>query len=875
MKKSILSFCLVVFSLTLFAQMPAGGGGRNSANMNAGRFYGKVIDASNKKPVEYASVQLTMSKFDSVLKKRKDTLIAGMLTDKKGEFSLENLPVFGKFKMKITAIGFKTLDLQPSFDIKFSRGQDMSSMLNSVDKDLGNLSITTDIKQLQDVTVTATKKSLELSIDRKVFNVDKNIVTAGGTAEDVLKNVPSLAVDIDGNVKLRNSAPQIFVDGRPTTLTIDQIPADAIESVEIISNPSAKFDASGGMSGIVNIVLKKNRKTGYNGSVRAGIDSRARVNLGGDINARQGKVNVSLSANFNQRKTISNGYTDRYETFRIPVIRTQQNTDNEGKGYFGFIRAGIDYFIDNRNTLSLGSSFNRGNFTNDNEINYQYDSLYSSIKTEYQHRNTHNVNDMKNIGNTTLSYKHLFTKAGRELTADFTYSRGRRDFTNNYVTSLPAYQPPYNSVLQLNEGYGTNTNYTFQSDFVNPIADKKKIEMGIRANIREVRNQNLNYIYDKTSSLYVSLPNLNSNYKYSDKVFAAYTTFTNTNKKGNFGYQLGLRVESSFYDGSLIDSNRTFSNKYPFSLFPSAYLSYKLKKNQELQLNYARKINRPNFFQLLPFIDYSDSLNISVGNPGLIPEFTNSLELSYQKEFKNKGNLLITAYFKNTDDLITRYIYSDSDNIVPKRKILVSTFVNANRTYSYGLEIISRNPFTKWWEVTANANLYNAHIEAGNLQQNLQQEQLTMFAKLNQTFKLPKNFTIQLTADYQTKSVIPQSSGGGGGGGRGGGMGGGFGGGLQSATQGYIKPQGGVDFAVRKEFGKDKQATLSLNINDIFKTRKYATYSSSSLFTQDDWRIRDWRVVRLTFSYRFGKFDVQLFKRKNTKVSNDNGDMMQ
>src|SRR6188474_808970 len=319
MNKLVLVFLLNLTSFCLFAQNPMQrpGGAGNGQQMN-GRMYGKVVEAQSGKPVDAASVQLVQSRMDTATKKRKDVIIAGMLTKANGEFSLENVPLFGQSKLKITAIGFKPLEQNVGFEIKMQPGADMSAMLNAIDKDLGNLKLEIDAQVLGNVTVVGSKPQFQLGIDRKIYNVEKDVIAAGGTAVDVMKNVPSLSVDLDGNVTLRNNAPQIFVDGRPTTMQLEQIPADAIESVEIITNPSAKFDASGGTAGILNIVLKKNKKVGYSGTLRAGIDSRAKIGLGGDINLRQQKLNIFASGMFNQRKSISDGTTTRLNTYYNP-----------------------------------------------------------------------------------------------------------------------------------------------------------------------------------------------------------------------------------------------------------------------------------------------------------------------------------------------------------------------------------------------------------------------------------------------------------------------------------------------------------------------------------------------------------------------------
>ena len=292
-KRLICSLVFICLTGIVSAQFP--GAGQNRAggqNMNVGHFYGKIVDAATNKAIDAASVQLVQNKLDSATKKRKDVVVAGMLTDKKGEFSLENLAVLTSYKLIITAIGYKVIEQKAVFDMNMDAAKpgDFTSMINAVDKDLGNIKMQLDALQLQEVTISNTKPLLTMSIDRKIFNVEKNLTSVGGTAVDVMKSIPGLNVDIDGNVNLRNAAPQIFVDGRPTTMTLEQIPADAIATVEIITNPSAKFDASGGGAGILNIVMKKNRKTGYNGSVRTSIDSRGKPSFGGDINVRQQKI---------------------------------------------------------------------------------------------------------------------------------------------------------------------------------------------------------------------------------------------------------------------------------------------------------------------------------------------------------------------------------------------------------------------------------------------------------------------------------------------------------------------------------------------------------------------------------------------------------
>ncbi len=856
---------LLFFSVATQAQMPGGAPGRGAGAQQqlTGRFYGKVVDASNK-GIEAASVTLVQERMDTATKQRKEVIVGGMLTSAKGEFSIENIPAFGRYKLRITGIGYKDFEQAAAFQMpNRNGGGNPSAMLSALDKDLGNIKLEIDDKILSGVTVTSNRPLLQMGIDRKIFNVDKNIVSQGGTAVDVMKNVPSLNVDIDGNVTLRNNAPQIFVDGRPTNLTLEQIPADAIESVEIITNPSAKFDASGGTAGILNIVLKKNKRVGYSGNVRANIDSRLRTGFGGDINIRQNKVNFFAGANVNQRKSIGTGTTHR-TTFGKITSESNQNDRSEMKGIFGFGRAGLDYFISNRNTLTVSGTMARGNMSPFSENDIYIDSLTNNgTISRYQPRYTNSKNEFRNMG-AQASFKHIFPKAGHEWSADVNYNRGKNQnnaliTTDYYLLNPKQFERQYQ---QRQMGSGNNENLVVQTDYSNPINDKAKFELGARASIRKV-NSATNYYSVETNGVLTPRSDQNIVYNSEDRIYAAYGTFSNRIK--NFGYQLGMRLESSDYTGKLPNKDQSFNIKFPVSLFPSLFLTQKIKENDELQFNYSRRINRPNFWQLFPFYDFSDTLNISRGNPGLNPEFTNSLELSYSKIFKNRDNFIASLYFKNTSDLITRYQQLEYVEFI-QDTVPVLGYINANNSYITGLELTSRNKITKWWDLTSNANFFTSKIDLKDLPD--PDQFLSYFVKINNSFRLPKNFTLQLSADYQSKII--SSPGGGGGRGFGGGGGGMFGGGSSTA-QGFIRPNYGVDAALRYEFLKNRTAAVSLSINDIFRTRKYDAHTESPFFVQDVVRRRDPQVVRLNFNYRFGKFDANLFKRKNNRMEGDGG----
>jgi outer membrane receptor protein involved in Fe transport len=881
----LLTFFMSLSALQLWAQFPTGGRppGAGGQNMNMGHLYGKIVNEKTGKGIDGATVQLIGNRFDSVSRKMKQAILNTQITKSKGDFSFENLSIFGNFQLKVSSLGYKAITQAVGFGMKMPpAGGNMQQMMGMIDKDLGNIKLTEDSTTLANVTVTSSAKPLlELGIDRKIFTVDKNLNSTGQTAAEVMKNIPSLNVDIDGNVTLRNAAPTLFVDGRPTTLTLDQIPADIIDKVELITNPSAKFDASGGTAGILNIVLKKNKKIGYNGGLRTGIDSRGKINLGGDINLRQNKINLGLSANLNEFKSISSSSINRdnLQTFLPNKVNTFMNSVNEGQ--FKFFRGSLDIFLDNRNTITIAANYNRGRF--ENEQNQRVDSVIKQNFASYNLINNVSDRSFENLG-TQVSFKHNFAKNGHNISADVNFNSSNSNGSS--LIKIQTYTPEAfmkgNPLLQLNNSTGDNRFLTFQTDYENPLTDDSKLEAGLRAAIRDNSSINDQYRFNNTTGKYELVPAISSRYKFHDEVWAAYTTYSF--KKGRFSYLLGLRAESSNYQGTLLNvkgqDSLNFKVEFPISLFPSIFSTYKLTDKQDLQLNYTRKINRPNFFQLMPFPDYSDPQNINIGNAGLQPEFTNSFELSYNNTYKKNANFLASLYFKHTSNLITRYVYRDINALIPGDSAYFSTYINANYSFATGLELTNKMAVSKSWDMTVNLNIFSSSLRADLPNEKFSNNLVSWFGKVINNFKLKKSWSIQLSGDYQARTVLPPG-GGGMGGGRGGFGGGGgmmWGGGPQTTAQGYNLPRYGVDLAIRKDWTwkNGQTGSLTLSMNDIFKTQLFQSYSESAFFQQTSERRRDPQVLRVNFSYRFGKFDASLFKRKSTKSDPSSGmsDMM-
>lgn len=808
MTATLLSVGLLLAAQTLLAQGPPVGRGTMPA---IGKIYGKVFEAGSRTAVEYATV--------TVLALKKDSIIGGSLVRSNGDFTIDKLP-FGMYRVKVSFIGYKTLEKQVSITPQ------------KYEQDLGNLRLEIDAEQLATVEITEERNTMALGIDRRTYTVDKDLTSQGGTGLDVMRNIPGLTVDADGGVKLRNASPTIFVDGRPTTLTLEQIPAEQIERIEVITNPSAKYDAST-TGGILNVVLKKNTKPGYNGAINAGIGTNTRYNVGGNINIKEGKVNFFTSYNLNINRFDVEGFTDRENFSSGEMVGgfRQDNLATSGRK-FQFVRFGADYQISNRNVLTLSQNFGGGNFDNDEQQVFNtFDGNRQAVSTGTQ------VNEQANFwrnSSTQVIFRHNAPKAGKEWTTDLTYNRSRNGTDALYTLSSlnPAGDLlPGMPRLQKNDGGGQNQVVTFQFDYVDPLTEKTKLEWGLRSNYRQ-NSSDLDVRIKQGAADFMPDTSLTNYFVVDDIINAAYINMSSA--FGKWNYQAGLRFEQTYFVADITNKGQNFSYIYPDgldnlgkALFPSVFLSRKYGENREFQANFSRKVNRPGFFQMMPFIMFADAQSFRIGNPALAPEFFNIAEINYSQIFK-KGNYLGSLYFRQTQDVITNYVY-----VLPTdSSILVSSFINGNNQYSYGTEHTVKYSPVKTFDLTLNANVFYTDIEGGDAIGNLNNQGFSWNTKLIASYRLPKAWTLQLNGEYEAPRIIPQ---------------------------GRTNHVYGADFSVNKAL--TKSWTLNLSLVDMFNTRRFGALYNTPFFTQEFIRRRDTRFLRFTVSYRFGEFDASLLKR--------------
>ena len=817
------------------------------------KVYGKVIDLQTNRPIEAASVQLFVRK--STADNNSDSLIGAMLARANGDFEFEHIGPFPLLKITVSAIGYSYYEQEIKF---FDTTAAPGSFLQ---KDIGNVVLGRQAEQLEGITIVAERPAFKMGIDKKIFDVSKSLTAKGGSAVDLMKNIPSVSVDVDGNVELRNSSPTIFIDGRPTILTLDQIAADDIERVELITNPSAKYDASSG-SGIINIILKKNKRRGINGLVSVSGGTPGSFGTNANINLRQGKLNFFASGNYSSSRDNSKGSSSRQNKLNGNTISYfDQHSLNKRERNFNSVRFGVDYFIDNRNTLSLSQGITNGRFKNGEEQDQEY--LDENKALERWGLRTSDGRFRFKRNSSQLFYTHTFPTEGKELNASVNVNWGNVEDHSDILNTF--YHPDgtlYESPNRVrNEGANDNNQVTAKIDYVTPFANGNKLETGVRSYINNYKSFFNSFSVINNDE--VKLP-LSNNYKYEEQVHAAYITYTG--KLGSIGYQVGLRGEYSKFSGNLIDSSLSFGYEYPDqlrniwdALFPSLYLSKNLSETDEIQLNYSRRVRRPNFWQLNPFIDINDPLNIQQGNPALKPEFRNSFEFNYSKNFANNSNFLASVYYVNTMGDITRYSdtltalqYEQLDNAAVDPNAILNTFINSESVNRVGLEMTLQQKLGKNFDITPSLSFDYRKVKAGTGKTDLSNEGFDWEAELTANYKInSKNeksvfnkMSFQLTGDYEAPRVLPQ---------------------------GKRLEEFSADFAVNKSLFKNDRGSITFAVNDIFDSQKFGVIYDTENFYQESYRRRRVRNFRLTFSYKFGDNNFSIFKRRGGDNGGDRG----
>lgn len=758
-----------------------------------GMITGKVTDTRGE-PVPYASVAL-FSAQDS-------TLEGGGASDDHGRFTVESAP--GDYFIRVSFLSFADR-VVPGIHVEAG-----------ATVPLGQVVLQENSQLLDEFVVEAEKSQMELRLDKRVFNVGKDLSNVGSNASEILSNVPSVEVDVDGNVSLRGSGNvRILIDGKPSGLTgeanadaLRMLQGSMIEQVEVITNPSSRYDAEGEV-GIINIVLKKERKQGVNGAfeVTAGYPH----NYGGSfsLNYRRNGVNLFASNGTSYRQTPGNGHSlHRYDG---PDTNYYYRNDREHSrgGLSNMTRAGADFYISEKNVLTTALLYELSDGNNDALIKYldlnnTDEVLVTTVRDELENEMTQNIE-------ATLSFRRTFSQEGRSWNTDvkWTQNDDSEDASLIQTSSLPSVAP-YN---QRSSNTENEKNYLFQSDYVQPVGGAGKFETGVKASLRRIENA---YSVElNNTGEWLPLADFTNELRYHEDIYAAYTMYSNKYKK--LSYQGGLRAEYSDIRTELVRTGERNPRSY-LNFFPSAHLSYELTENTSVQLSYSRRLSRPKFRELIPFSAYSDARNLRIGNPNLDPEYTNSLEAGYLRTF-TRGSFLGSVYYRHTTGVVQRITFTDTTGLI------VTYPINLSTQDAIGIEANVSYEFTKWWRVNGNINLYRAIVNGSYEGRTYHSDTYTATGRGTSVFKLPKDISLQLSANYSA----PRES-----------------------TQGRILAMYHADLGLSKDLLKGN-GTLTGSIRDVFNTRRFRSVTNTGyLYAESDFQWRA-RQFLLTFTYRLNQ----------------------
>ena len=757
-----------------------------------GTVTGVILDKQLMEPIPYASVVVTNLEGE---------IVTGTVSAEDGTFELEKIPE-GTYNFKIQFMGYDTYEKE----VRISEDQRSLNM--------GQILLIPATAQLNDVTVVAERSTIEQRIDRKVVNVGKDLTTVGATAAEIMNRIPSVTVDQDGNLALRGSQNvRVLVDGKPTNMDVatllKTIPSTSIKQIELITNPSAKYDPEG-MSGIINIILYKNTSLGFNGNVAGGVTVGEKVRSNGsiDLNYREGKFNFYANLGAGARENILRG--------KIVDINSGNGEYPDllfGNGNF-LGKIGLDFYLNETNTLSFYTNQNffmeygRGEFA----IRYP-------ASPEENFSQIYDIDERNRSRNYNFAYRKEFEKDGHDLQFEADYNHYTNDEESYYsFNGAQADRPSYFEWVDKDE-----KTTLLNLDYVNPLSETSKLEVGAEARI----NQTENYFESDNSALEDMF------YTYDRSIYSFYSTFGQ--ELGKWAYQVGTRLENYLVDADQ-DGARVYEEDL-FTLYPSAFVTYTPGEKNVFQVSYSRRVDRPGRNQVTPVRQVSTPLLTVMGNPDLQPQFTNSMEFNYTRKIK-KASLSSSLFYRVIEDEIEQVVTVDPLN--PEHIIL--TFHNSGRSQSYGVELSGRLSPADFWDFNADFNLYGQEFSGYLGTTYVEEEDVAYSIQTNNTFKATDRLRFQLFAMYRSPSRSLQ---------------------FESEEMYFVNIGGRYSFL-------EDRASLSLNFNDIFRTQ-YQTFTTSIPVPKTGELRNDSRSVYLGFSYRFGGGESKRLQRKQREDNTSGG----
>lgn len=793
MKKITQTLTLLLFCCSLLTQAQSG--------KQKLKVTGKVLEKTSNQPLEYATITLKNSSDPKAL--------AGGVTNAKGEFSIDVIP--GTYDIITEFISFKSSEIK------------QKSITKNVS--LGTIYLAEDAKQLDEVVVRAEKTTVEIKLDKKVYNVGSDLMVKGGTVSDVLDNIPSVSVSADGNVSLRgNENVRILIDGRPSnainvTEALRLIPADAIEKVEVVTNPSARYDAEGG-GGLLNIILKKGKNQGFNGTFIANTGYPENNGISGTLNYKTKKFNLFTTQGYNYRNNPGQGLNDsKYFNSDGSVknyVYEKRENDRFNNAYNG--TAGIEWFINPSTSWSNSVNYRKSNGNNQDNVfqdNYDQDFVYQFTRNRLNNENS----DSENFEYASNFIKN-FKKEGHKLTADISISSNK-----DINTALISDKTSNSSLVKFDDtknNQDQNRNL-FVVDYVLPLAKGQQFEAGYRGDFTFLDTD-----YAVTTSG-TSVSNFTNFLEYKERINAVYTQYGA--KVKNLSMLFGLRYENSNIDINFLETNDFNTKKYG-NFFPSAFFTYELSKSSSTSISYSKRIQRPRGRFLNPFNNLSSNINIFVGNPDLDPALTDAIDFGYIKRW-DKLTLNTSLYFNKTTDAF-QFARRESGQIVNGIPVVIASPINLGKEFRSGFEItLNYSPY-KWWKLNSNFNFFAVQTRGEFVYTNSNNEEIIQnfdFDATSWSARLTSKVTLPAKIDWQTNLSYN---------------------GPQDNAQGSRLGIFAMNLAFSKDVLKDK-GTVAFNINDVFNSRKMM--SETQLPTVESYSEMQFRVRQFTlsFTYRFNK----------------------
>lgn len=791
--------------MILFAQS-----GAVAAQVSVSTITGIVHDQSSKLPIEFATVQLLLPG-DSMV-------INTTVTDRKGKFLLEKIAA-GNYILRFSFIGYEKTILPVT--------------VKQPKENAGTIEIGVLSNNMNEVVVTARRSLLNTSIDRKIYNVSQDIMAQSGSASDILKNIPSVDVDIEGEVSLRGSPDvMILINGRPSPLMgkskaeiLQQLPANSIERIEVITNPSARYKPDG-TSGIINIVMKKNTKLGWNGSVVANVGNNDRYNGGLSLNYKPGKLNLFGNYNIRQdrRFRLNNISREYFDSAGIVSGFYTEDSRTVARPLSNIVTVGADYTVNEHNSIGVSGNYDYRKLTrNDVVQKFFYDK--NNLLTSNYNRLRYDP-EFEREKDATAYWQHNFSKEDHELRVELNVSSSEEEEDNHYtdVYYFPVLQPSLDNTLIKQ----TDDQQQITIEYSNPLSEDSKLEAGYDGSFNQIDMDFYGEYYDTAQRKFVRDDLKSNRFKYSEAIHAVYGTYGHS--YGAFGYSAGLRLEQVNITGNLVTKDSLISNNY-FKIYPTLHLAYKLKKG-EIQLNYSRRVNRPDGDELNPFPEYQDPYNIRAGNPKLLPELTHSVEFGYKWQ-DEKISFVPSLYYRYKQNGFTQVNTRLNDSV------LLTTQENLSNDQSAGLELIFSVKAGKFLSANLSSNFFYNRIDASNLDYSSKRSIISMSTNFNATATLTKTTMWQVSCNYRSARLTPQ--------------------GRSFGT--FVLNSG-----IRQDLFK-KKATVTLTASDIFKTLKQKSELTTLYLNQTAVGRRDARIFYLGISYRFGRMTK---KQNEEKLQFDN-----